>query len=60
MANGTLTVGSNANVGYSYSVESDNLNGRTLQGFSINANVKMRVDESVDKAFYQDFKKVRT
>jgi hypothetical protein len=40
-------------------VTSDNDNGRTLKGFSTNADKKMRHDEDMSKDYYPDFQKVR-
>jgi hypothetical protein len=45
-------------VGYSYSVETGNRNGRTLQYFSTSANERMRVDGLATGNFYADFQKV--
>ena len=45
-------------ISYSYAVATANANGRTLKGFSTDANVKMRHDEDVTKEFYPEFQKV--
>lgn len=58
-ATGTLTVGLQTNIAYSYSVATGNKNGRTLQKLSTNANVAMRVNGSLNNTFYADFQKVR-
>ena len=56
VSNGTIAVGSDAAIRYSYPVGTGNQNGRTLQFFSISANERMRVDGKGD--FYEDFAKV--
>lgn len=58
-ASGTLTVGLQTNIAYSYSVATGNKNGRTLQKLSTSANVEMRVNGSINNTFYADFQKVR-
>ena len=58
-ASGTLTVGLQTNIGYTYSIATGNKNGRTLQELSTGANVAMRVNGSISNAFYIDFQKVR-
>ena len=52
---GSVTVGAFGDVAYSYNVASDNLNGRTIQGFSTDAKAKMYECEFCPYKTYEKF-----
>jgi len=55
-ATGSITVESSSrSVSYSYDIETENTNGRTIQGWSTSADSKMRVKPS--EPFLPDFQK---
>jgi hypothetical protein len=53
-ATGNLQVASNS-VPYEYTVETDNNNERTLQGFSESANTKMRPGSNPQEPYFASF-----
>lgn len=57
--NGTVRVDQVANeVTYEYAADfSDNNNGRTLQGFSTDANARMRPGDNLSEDYFADFQK---
>lgn len=52
---GSVSVGAFGDVAYSYNVASDNLNGRTIQGFSTDAKAKMYECEFCPYKTYEKF-----
>ena len=58
VATGTLNIDNVATpVSYSYDIDTDNDNGRTLQGFSTDANMRMRPGDDTSAQYFADFQK---
>ena len=58
VASGTLNIDNVATpINYTYTVETDNNNGRTLQGFSTGANTRMRPGDDTSAPYFSDFQK---